>query len=126
MKRALIAAGILIVMCISFPFFLIQIRDAYSELQTLADQTARDAAGDDWESTFSSAEKLGDAWNRRKDLLLRFLGHDQTDPVEISIARVNELVRQKNSSDLLVELSELSINIRRIWSSVALTIENMF
>ena len=111
MKRALIAAGILIVMCISFTFFLIQIRDAYSELQTLADQTARDAAGDDWESTFSSAEKLGDAWNRRKDLLLRFLGHDQTDPVEISIARVNELVRQKNSSGLLVELSEPSINI---------------
>lgn len=126
MKRATIAVCLLAVMFFAFSLFLFQIRNIHAELQDAAEQISEAAAAGDWEQTSLAAERLGNLWNQRKGSLGRFLGHDQTDPLELSIARVIELTKQKNSSDLLVELAELSINISRIWSTEALSMENMF
>ena len=126
MRRVWIASGALILLCTGIIWFVSNLMTIGDELLSQTDKLTFAVSSGDWQKSEQVYLELSQYWEDREKMLIALVGHDHTDPVSVSISRIAPAIKQKESSELLIELSELSLHISHLLESEEISLVNMF
>ncbi|MEG1849023.1 MAG: DUF4363 family protein, partial [Oscillospiraceae bacterium] len=117
MKRAAIAAVVLLAMLGGIGQILLGLHRSGTELCTHANDLIAAVRAEDRAESVRLFNELIVHWSQREPRLVPLIGRMHTDPVTVSLARAQMLLSRGESSDLLAELGEFIAIIERTWRS---------
>jgi len=82
--------------------------------------------GDNWETANEQLEYFNQLWEKTKNLWQIFIDHEEIDNIDVTLARVKQLVSTKEKADSLSEISALKLFIVHIPQKESLCLVNMF
>lgn len=82
--------------------------------------------GDNWETANEQLEYFNQLWEKTKNLWQIFIDHEEIDNIDVTLARVKQLVSTKEKADSLSEISVLKLFIVHIPQKESLCLVNMF
>ena len=126
MKRAYIAAALLILLTVGCSFLswrLSAVTGRLSQEVAAVESAVRNGAGD---QAARSLETLLQSWERERAFLVALTGRTNCEPIETARAAVPVWHEDGDYGELLAALSQLAAHVSELWELQAPKLTNLF
>lgn len=126
MNSLLIVALILIIIIGSWFWIFTYIKSNVVEMNDIISNINSNIEDNNWIKTKELYEILNNKWDKSRLVWSIFLDHHEIDNMDLTIAKVEANINNKNKHESLKELNVLKTILKIVEESESLTIENIF
>ena len=125
MKRAVIAAVVLILVAVGAGILLFGLHHASGEMLTLADELTEAVLRGDRAGCLTAFDELEARWYEMEFWVSFATGKKKTEPVGLSLHRLKSLLITFDPDLMILELGQLECLCENLWDDERPSLENM-